>query len=124
MGKFKESDNHKGVYLFWCPGCKSIHSIITKKQNYPSPVWEFNEDTDKPTVSPSIKVMYHHPKMNKKDGKTSGGWRGEYIEDICHSFVKDGKIQFLSDCTHELAGKTVDIPNWDDSYFEQQFKNE
>ena len=29
----------------------------------------------------------------------------------CHSFVTDGRIQFLSDCTHALAGQTVDLPD-------------
>jgi len=29
---------------------------------------------------------------------------------ICHSFIRDGKIQFLGDCTHALAGQTVDLP--------------
>ena len=28
----------------------------------------------------------------------------------CHSFVTDGRIQFLADCTHPLAGQTVDLP--------------
>jgi hypothetical protein len=28
----------------------------------------------------------------------------------CHSFVTDGRIQFLSDSTHALAGQTVDLP--------------
>jgi hypothetical protein len=43
---------------------------------------------------------------------------GEVIEPIptvCHSYVTDGKIRFLDDCTHELAGKTVeleDVPDW------------
>ncbi|MGC4033677.1 MAG: hypothetical protein QM754_18485 [Tepidisphaeraceae bacterium] len=27
----------------------------------------------------------------------------------CHSFVRDGQIEFLGDCTHELAGKTVPL---------------
>ncbi|MCP8600812.1 anaerobic dehydrogenase, partial [Acinetobacter baumannii] len=27
----------------------------------------------------------------------------------CHLFLTDGKIQFLSDCHHELAGLTVDM---------------
>jgi hypothetical protein len=31
---------------------------------------------------------------------------------VCHSFVTDGRIQFLEDCTHELAGQTVDLPEW------------
>ena len=32
---------------------------------------------------------------------------------VCHSFVVDGRIQFLGDCTHELACQTVDIPDFD-----------
>lgn len=27
----------------------------------------------------------------------------------CHSFIKDGKMQFLADSTHELSGKTVEL---------------
>jgi len=35
------------------------------------------------------------------------------IPSVCHSFVTDGRIQFLTDCTHALAGQTVDIPDFD-----------
>ena len=62
MSKFKESEKHKGMMSFYCPGCKEVHTIITHKQDYPSPVWEFNGDMDNPTVSPSIKVSFRHPK--------------------------------------------------------------
>ena len=33
----------------------------------------------------------------------------------CHSFVREGRIEFLSDCTHALAGQTVELPDfsWD-----------
>ena len=34
------------------------------------------------------------------------------INTVCHSFVTDGRIQFLADCTHALAGQTVDLPEW------------
>ena len=27
----------------------------------------------------------------------------------CHSFVTDGKIQYLNDCTHEYAGQTIEL---------------
>jgi hypothetical protein len=27
----------------------------------------------------------------------------------CHSFVREGKIEFLNDCTHEHAGQTLDL---------------
>ena len=29
----------------------------------------------------------------------------------CHSFVRSGRIEFLSDSTHALAGQTVDLPD-------------
>ena len=29
---------------------------------------------------------------------------------VCHSFITDGRIQFLGDCTHELKGQTVELP--------------
>ena len=57
--------------------------------------WEFNGDMDKPTFSPSI--------LSK--------WPGPGSVKICHSFVRDGKIQFLADCTHDLKGQTVDLPD-------------
>lgn len=28
---------------------------------------------------------------------------------VCHSFVRNGKIEFLSDCSHHLAGKIVPL---------------
>jgi hypothetical protein len=28
---------------------------------------------------------------------------------VCHSFIRNGKIEYLSECTHELAGQTVDM---------------
>ena len=53
--------------------------------------WGWNRDTEKPTITPSI--------------LTQGG----NSLPRCHSYVTDGRIQFLQDCGHELAGKTVDL---------------
>lgn len=62
-------------------------------------VWSWNGNTDKPTLKPSI--------------LTKGGrWDKEmtkYTEYTCHSFVIDGMVQFLSDCTHENVNKTLDL---------------
>lgn len=56
--------------------------------------WSFNGNYERPTFSPSIKVeIGHYPDPS----------------DICHSFVTDGKIKYLNDCTHELAEKTIDL---------------
>jgi hypothetical protein len=48
-----------------------------------------------------------------------GEWTGEFVCDEagkplpqrCHSFVRNGRIEFLGDCTHALASQTVDLPD-------------
>ncbi|HBA86011.1 MAG TPA: hypothetical protein DCZ95_18150 [Verrucomicrobia bacterium] len=88
-------EDRKGM-AFQCPGCGCAHFVQINPKF--SPCWQFNGDVERPTVSPSILV------------KTR--WADEHK--VCHSFVKDGQIQFLGDCTHALAGKTVEIPDWED----------
>ncbi|TDX52144.1 DUF6527 family protein [Orenia marismortui] len=89
MSKVREikSSLNETKLLFECPGCGYAHVVDSR--------WNFNDDFDKPTFSPSVLV-------NKDDSTRR-----------CHSFVTDGKIRFLDDCYHELAGKTVDLPDLD-----------
>lgn len=114
-----------GRYLnFWCPGCGRAHMI--KVEGTGHPCWSWNGDADKPTFQPSILVQ-------GRDFTPAGfaayeRWRAEgcnkptpYFESaetVCHSFVTDGRIQFLGDCTHALAGQTVDLPAWPVSFRE------
>lgn len=75
-----------------CPACGCLHIFDQR--------WTFNGDMNKPTFSPSM-LVNGTPDMQK------------YINEHnprCHSFVKDGMIQFLSDCTHNLAGQTIELP--------------
>jgi hypothetical protein len=58
--------------------------------------WTFNGDTERPTLSPSLLLTYDF-----------GDERKRYV---CHSFVTDGRIQYLGDCTHPMAGQVVDLP--------------
>jgi hypothetical protein len=92
MAKFALLDNKPGYFIFECPGCGNCHYINTNPKYGTS--WTFNGDVDKPTVSPSILV----------------GSLGEVPR--CHSFIKDGNIQFLSDCDHLLKNQTVEIPEF------------
>lgn len=85
--------------VFHCPGCKRGHYAQVAVKSGDGPVWDWNKSLDKPTFSPSILVQYNGP-----DAGVNGAPQA-----VCHSFVKDGQIQFLSDCTHELAGKTVPL---------------
>ena len=84
-----------GKLLFWCPGCDGPHGL--QVGHGPGPRWEWNQDADAPTFSPSVLVSYEH----------AG------VEVRCHSYVRDGRIQFLDDCTHALKGQTVELPDFD-----------
>ena len=78
-------------YRFFCPGCNYKHGFMVTGNT----TWQFNNDLEKPTVSPSILHTVDFYEQGKK---------------ICHSFIKEGKIQYLSDCTHKLAGQTIELP--------------
>ena len=67
----------------------------------------------KPTVRASVLVQFRHPKGHTDENPAPIEYNGPYVDEICHSFITDGKIQFLSDCTHDLAGKTVELPDID-----------
>jgi len=99
-----------GVLMFRCPGCNEVHQIQTG--DGPGPRWGFNGDFDRPTFSPSVLVRGHQVSRDK-DGKWTGGWErdaaGNTIPSVCHSFIRDGQIEFLGDCTHALAGQTVPL---------------
>ncbi|PKP09862.1 MAG: hypothetical protein CVU09_09540 [Bacteroidetes bacterium HGW-Bacteroidetes-4] len=84
-----EKKTNSPDFLFHCPGCGYSHGVWTTRlpgENHP--LWQFNGDINNPTISPSLLV------------------RGQFI---CHSFIRSGKIQFLNDCTHHLAGQTIDM---------------
>lgn len=93
---------HGRYFSFWCPGCDSAHNLKVEGEG----AWSWNGSLVRPTFTPSIKVTWPANPDAEEEFKE---WR---TERICHSFVKDGRIQFLPDCTHKLAGQTVDLPDW------------
>lgn len=104
-----------GSVLFWCPGCKTGHQVRVSAPP-PSSNWGYNGNPHAPTFTPSILARSGHY-IPGHDG--AGCWcdiekqEGEkppFSCFQCHSFVTDGQIQFLSDCSHELAGQTVPLP--------------
>lgn len=97
-----------GAILFWCPGCDSAHVVHVGEG--PGPRWGYNGDPEKPTFTPSIKVTWP---ANPNAAHGFEEWRKERI---CHSFVREGQIQFLGDCTHALAGQTVPLPPFDEGW--------
>ena len=87
-----------GRVAFMCPGCREMHQV--RVQGEGGPTWTWNGSHDAPTFTPSILVTYNGPDAGI-DGAPPA---------VCHSFVTDGRIQFLGDCTHAMAGQTVELP--------------
>lgn len=94
MPKFRNEKGTRGVFSFMCPACKKIHQIWTVDEGDGNPVWRFNNDFNKPTVEPSVSCRT--PLVDRID--------------ICHFFITDGMIKYLSDCTHDKAGQTHELP--------------
>jgi hypothetical protein len=86
-----------------CPACDSRHEFWTAVPYKNGSQWSFNGDYDKPTFSPSMLIRIG-PMPTVPVGRPDAG-----MIHVCHSFVTDGKIQFLADCTHAMAGQTVDL---------------
>ena len=103
---------------FQCPGCGEEHTVRINSAERPS--WTWNGDVERPTLTPSVLNRSGH---YLPDHQGEGCWctyneeRREAGESEapfrcrqCHSFVRDGRIEFLKDCSHDLAGQTVDLP--------------
>lgn len=105
-GQLEPTDAECGeAFWFWCPGCVTHHSFRTKAYKGetravgagPVPIWTFDGNMESPTFSPSL---LYTGIVSPKTGKELGR---------CHLFLRAGVIEFLGDCSHELAGKRVPL---------------
>lgn len=112
-----------GRLSFFCPGCGEAHTIRVGER---APgVWGWNRDLDRPTFEPSVLLRTGHYCTSHKPGDSCWcTYNAEHPEApapfacaICHSFVREGRIQFLNDSTHALAGQTVPLPEWQEMSF-------
>lgn len=78
---------------FFCPACDSPHTV-----NYS---WGYNHDPDNPTLISSV--------LSNVGGKN-------ITMPICHSFVREGRIEYLHDCTHDRGGQTVELAEYPDKW--------
>jgi len=97
--------NQDGSHYGWtfdCPGCDRSHMVTTG--------WAFNGDEVRPTFSPSVLVQGVEDITDDAHDRIMAGEKIATRPYVCHSFVADGRIQYLGDCTHAMAGTTVDLP--------------
>ena len=120
--EYKNGNNEIIAYQIKCLGCDSNHFIHVQHPDN-NIAWGFNQDIERPTFSPSLLVRSgHYVPDQKPDENCWCTYNKECIEKgekpapfecmICHSFINDGKIQYLGDCTHKLAGQTIELPDF------------
>ena len=85
--KLASNTMFKNHLAYMCPGCNDMHVLRVAGEGQPR--WQWNGSLEKPTLTPSV--------------LRAGS---------CHSFINDGRVQFLQDCAHSLAGQTVELPEW------------
>lgn len=99
-----------GLLMIWCPGCEAYHGVWTNKPNeLTGAKWSFNGSFENPTFSPSILVRGTVPPTDDEVRRILAGEAIEPVPTVCHSFVREGHIEFLGDCTHPLKGQTVPL---------------
>lgn len=94
-------DSRGEVLLLECPGCEMLHAIRVRARAggvlpFDGPVWVWNDSLEEPTCSPSVLVRF--------------SWGPQNEPRCCHFFLRSGRLEFLTDCTHPLAGRTIDLP--------------
>lgn len=91
-GGYEPCDPHEATHIrLMLPGPipNRILPVMIGGRREGTPNWTWNGSVDFPTVRPSVL---------SRDGTNT-----------CHSWINDGKVQFLDDCSHEFAGQTLDL---------------
>ena len=94
--EIRDGNGDGKLFVFFCPGCRCDHLFHTGGDVKSHCQWAWNGSVDKPTFTPSLLVFGSDPTKR------------------CHSFVADGRIQFLGDSHHALKGQTMEIPEYED----------
>jgi hypothetical protein len=90
------------THAHWCPACKSTHDFAVEQPFRNGARWTFDGNAEAPTFNPSMNIRVGP--IPSHDGKPER-------TDVCHYFLHAGQIQYLGDCTHAMAGQTVDLPD-------------
>lgn len=81
------------AWVIKCPA--GIHDVVRLPRDG---TWKYNGNSESPTFTPSVLIRGYNEE--------------EAIEYTNHFFVTEGRIEFLSDCTHSKASTTMELPRW------------
>ena len=91
-----------------------MHSVAVGEGS--GPRWGWNGDVEKPTFTPSVLAQWDQWEPSPTtDDLSEKIKRGEIkqvqVHKVCHTFITDGRVQFLNDCTHQYAGQILELPD-------------
>lgn len=88
------------------------------RQKFNTPVWTWNGSIDKPTLRPSVLSRSGHfinPSFDATKDECWCSYNRDHPDDqhfccyLDHTWITDGQVKFLDDCSHELKGQTLDL---------------
>ena len=82
-----------------CPAC-GHHGLPVKIGTKEDRFWDWNGDTEKPTIRPSVKHIYPESHYTQHPNCP---------QFICHYHITNGMIEFCGDCTHDKKGQTFPL---------------
>jgi len=104
LRRFFHEESNRWFYYHLCPACDMPHQYVVgiDRKGYG---WDFNNNTDKPTFSPSMRLEGFPLQMVGLDDVKAD-------RTLCHYFIVDGQISYCSDSPHIFAGKIFPLPMW------------
>lgn len=102
MGQVGKLRRLKTGWAHWCPACEEMHVFATDKPNSQGAQWRFNNDANHPTFEPSM-----HIKINNKDHPHH---QPNAATTVCHYTLTAGILTYLMDCTHDMRGRKIYLP--------------
>lgn len=98
-----DGETRYDALMFCCPGCageggsSGLHMLpVNATDSAGRPKWTWDGNLEAPTLEPSILTRWG-------------------AANVCHSYLRNGVIEYLGDCTHQYAGQHVPLaplPDW------------
>lgn len=95
--KLLQSQDKERLY-WYCPSCDMLHPANLVKKDPTDHVWKWDGNKEQPTFSPSF--------LTSMGKRSSDG-----VQRVCHVFVRQGTIQYLSDSNVSFSSVTVQLPD-------------
>lgn len=103
-----EEATHLQIHLPGPSGCL-ILPVQIKGRREGTGNWTWNGSVDAPDLKPSILTSGNRMLTDEECARIAAGEKIAPRPFRCHSWLNDGMVQFLDDCSHEFRGQTLPL---------------